>query len=73
MIFVFFCSMFRASDTNFPISSFMIAVRYLRHHFEKCYSHWTASDYHLRDGLRPPIRLQEMLQSRTSKLILINN
>ncbi len=31
--------------------------------FEKCYSYWAASDYHLRDGLRRPIRLQEMSTS----------
>ena len=35
----------------------------VRRHFEKCYSHWAARDYHLRDGLLRPIRLQEMLWS----------
>ena len=32
-----------------------------RRHFQKCYSHWYDSDYHLRVRLRRPIRLQEML------------
>ncbi len=33
----------------------------VRRHSEKCSSHWAANDYHLRDVLRRPIRLQEML------------
>ncbi len=30
-----------------------------RRHFEKIYTNWAASNYHLRVGLRRPIRLQE--------------
>ena len=42
---------------KFPDHSYAVS-----RHFEKCYSHWAASnDYHVRVGRRQTIRLQEML------------
>ncbi len=61
MIFSFFvlCCML-----SYPKPNIVVHDSYtVRRHFERCYSPWTASDYHLRVGLRRPIRLQEMLYS----------
>ena len=61
MIFVFFIlCMLRAIIPKFS-DIFVHDTNTVRCHFEKCYSHWAASDYNLRDGLHRPIRLQEVL------------
>ncbi len=61
MIFVFFCSLLRAIVHKFPNIIIHDSYTVKRHFEKKCYSYWTPSKYHLRVGLRRPIRLQEML------------
>ena len=63
MIFVFFCRFLWAIIPKF--SDIFVHDKLYGNApiFEKCYSYWAASDYHLRDGLRRPIRLQEMSSS----------
>ena len=63
IFFVFFCSLLHAIDPIVPkFPNIFVHDSYtVWRHFEKCYSHWVVSEYHLRIGLRRPIRLQEML------------
>ncbi len=75
MIFVLFFSWLHAIVHKFP-NIFAHNSCTVRRYFEKCYSHWAASDYYLRVRLRRPIILQEIVTSKfivTSKIILIRS
>jgi hypothetical protein len=60
MIFAFFCSLLDGIVHKFP-NIFVNDGYTVSRHFEKCYSYWGVTDYHLRVVLRRPIGLQEML------------